>query len=82
MTYYNPVFKLGIETFIKKAVSAGVDGVIIPDLIPDEAEDFMKPARKYGLDTIFLLAPRAHRKESTGWSGLQQVLFTMCPSPG
>jgi len=57
MTYYNPVFKMGIETFVKKAVSAGVDGVIIPDLIPDEADDFIKPARMHGLDTIFLLAP-------------------------
>ena len=74
MTYYNPVFKLGIEPFIKKAVSAGVDGVIIPDLIPDEAEEFIKPARMYGLDTIFLLAPtstpeRINRvvKSSTGF---------------
>lgn len=57
MTYYNPVFKMGIESFIKSAVSSGVDGVIIPDLIPDEAEDFIKQARLYGLDTIFLLAP-------------------------
>ena len=57
MTYYNPVFKLGIDTFVKKAVGAGVDGVIIPDLIPDEAEDFIGMARMHGLDTIFLLAP-------------------------
>lgn len=74
MTYYNPVFKLGIEPFVKTAVSAGVDGVIIPDLIPDEADDFMKLARMYGLDTIFLLAPtstpeRINRvvKASTGF---------------
>jgi len=57
MTYYNPVFKMGIESFVKNAVNSGVDGVIIPDLIPDEADDFIKPARRYGLDTIFLLAP-------------------------
>ncbi|MBI5408187.1 MAG: tryptophan synthase subunit alpha [Nitrospirae bacterium] len=57
MTYYNPVFKFGIEAFVKEAVSAGVDGVIIPDLIPDEAEDFIKLARQHKLDTIFLLAP-------------------------
>lgn len=57
MTYYNPVFKYGDEAFIKEAVRVGVDGVIIPDLIPDEAGDFIKTARKYGLDTIFLLAP-------------------------
>ena len=57
MTYYNPIFKMGIESFIIKAVKAGVDGVIIPDLIPDEADEFMKLSREHGLDTIFLLAP-------------------------
>ncbi len=74
MTYYNPVFKFGIEQFIKKAVRAGIDGVIIPDLIPDEADDFIRIARQYKLDTIFLLAPtstqeRIHKvvRASTGF---------------
>lgn len=57
MTYYNPVFKYGLEAFVADAVDAGVDGVIIPDLPPDEADDLMKLSRKSGLDTIFLLAP-------------------------
>ena len=57
MTYFNPVFKFGIDAFVKEAVSAGVDGVIIPDLIPDEAHEFITVARKHKLDTIFLLAP-------------------------
>ena len=57
MTYFNPVFKYGTERFVKDAVDAGVDGVIIPDLIPDEAGDYLKLARAKGLDTIFLLAP-------------------------
>ena len=57
MTYYNPVFKYGIDKFVADAVKAGVDGVIIPDLIPDEAHDFMQLAREHKLDTIFLLAP-------------------------
>lgn len=57
MTYYNPVFKFGIQRFVKEAVSAGVDGTIIPDLIPDEADDFISTAKQHGLDTIFLLAP-------------------------
>ena len=57
MTYFNPVFKFGIDAFVKEVVSAGVDGVIIPDLIPDEAHDFITIARKHKLDTIFLLAP-------------------------
>jgi len=57
MTYFNPVFKYGIGAFIKEASDAGVDGVIVPDLIPDEADDFIRSARQHGLDTIFLLAP-------------------------
>ncbi|MBI4682346.1 MAG: tryptophan synthase subunit alpha [Nitrospirae bacterium] len=57
MTYYNPVFKYGIDKFVAEAVKAGVNGVIIPDLIPDEAQDFIRLARNHKLDTIFLLAP-------------------------
>lgn len=62
MTYYNPVFKYGVELFIKKAVRAGVDGVIIPDLIPDEAADFIRIAKQHELNTIFLLAPTSTRE--------------------
>ncbi|MEW6715776.1 MAG: tryptophan synthase subunit alpha [Nitrospirota bacterium] len=57
MTYYNPVFKFGVDAFVKKAVEAGVDGVIVPDLIPDEADELIDSARQHNLDTIFLLAP-------------------------
>ncbi|MBI4847229.1 MAG: tryptophan synthase subunit alpha [Nitrospirae bacterium] len=57
MTYYNPVFKFGVSSFVKAAVKAGVDGLIVPDLIPDEADDYIKEARRHKLDTIFLLAP-------------------------
>lgn len=57
MTYYNPVFKYGDERFVMDAVEAGVDGVIIPDLPPDEGAALIRLARKHGLDTIFLFAP-------------------------
>lgn len=57
MTYFNPVFKYGLEYFVRDAKGAGVDGVIIPDLPPDEAKDFIRLSRKAVLDTIFLLAP-------------------------
>jgi tryptophan synthase alpha chain len=57
MTYYNPVFRYGDERFIEDAVSAGVDGVIIPDLPPEEAEGLVMCAKKKPFDTIFLLAP-------------------------
>ncbi len=57
MSYYNPVFKYGEENFVKDARDAGVDGVIIPDLPPDEAGSFINLSRKAFFDTIFLLAP-------------------------
>jgi tryptophan synthase alpha chain len=57
MTYYNPIFKYGEAEFVRDAVKAGVDGVIVPDLPPDEAGPLRKEAKKIGLDTIFLFAP-------------------------
>ncbi len=57
MTYYNPVFKYGVEYFVRDAANAGVDGVIIPDLPPEEAGELMQFAHPDTLATIFLLAP-------------------------
>jgi tryptophan synthase alpha chain len=57
MTYYNPVFKYGEERFAREASAAGVDGIIVPDLPPEEASVLIKHSRHYGIDTIFLLAP-------------------------
>ncbi len=57
MSYYNPIFCLGDKHFVDKAVAAGVDGVIIPDLPPEEARDFISYAHKKGLVNICFLAP-------------------------
>lgn len=57
MTYMNPVHRYGIERFCRDSASAGVDGIIVPDLPPEEAADFVKAARRFGIDTIFLAAP-------------------------
>jgi tryptophan synthase alpha chain len=57
MTYYNLIFRYGEERFVKNAVSAGLDGVILPDLPPDEAGMLISLAGKAGLAMIFLLAP-------------------------
>jgi len=57
MTYYNPIFKMGEEQFCKIAKENGIDGFIIPDLPPEEAESFKKIANSFGLSQIFLAAP-------------------------
>lgn len=57
MTSFNPVFVYGEERFAVDAVNAGVDGVIIPDLPPEEAGEFSAMAEKQGLFMIHLCAP-------------------------
>ncbi len=57
MTYYNPVFHLGLEKFLSAAKEHRVDGFIVPDLPVEEAADFKKTAEAKGLDTVFLAAP-------------------------
>jgi tryptophan synthase alpha chain len=57
MSYCNPIYSMGIETFFRKAKSAGVDGLIIPDMIPEEAEAYARSSQKYGIHVIYLAAP-------------------------
>ncbi|MCP9454959.1 MAG: tryptophan synthase subunit alpha [Nitrospira sp.] len=57
MLYYNSVCAMGYETFCQAAKDAGVDGVIVPDMPPDEAGPLKGPAEEAGLRLIFLLAP-------------------------
>ncbi len=57
MTYYNLIFKYGEERFVHDAVSAGLDGIILPDLPVEEAGSLASAAKKAGLDTVFLVAP-------------------------
>jgi len=57
LSYYNPILQYGLTRFCIDAVAVGVDGVVIPDLPPDESEELMAAAGSRGLDVIFLLAP-------------------------
>ncbi len=57
MTYYNPVLKFGLEQFCSKCAEVGIDGLIIPDLPPEEGEELEKSAKRHGLDIIYLLSP-------------------------
>lgn len=57
MTYWNPVLQYGPERFARDLAAAGGSGVITPDLIPDEAGEWIPAARAADVDTIFLVAP-------------------------
>ena len=59
MGYFNPLLAYGLSSFVQDAVSAGVDGLIIVDLPPDEAAELEEPARAAGLHMVYLLAPNS-----------------------
>ncbi|KUI21695.1 tryptophan synthase subunit alpha [Mycobacterium sp. IS-1496] len=57
MTYWNPVLRWGIDAFARDLAAAGGLGLITPDLIPDEADEWMAASDAHDLDRIFLVAP-------------------------
>ena len=61
MSYFNPIFHYGIQRFAKDAARAGVDGVIIPDLPPEEGLEISPVLRRHKIDLVYLLAPTSDR---------------------
>jgi tryptophan synthase alpha chain len=57
MTYWNPVVRYGVEKFATDLANAGGAGLITPDLVPDEADEWVAAADAHALDKIFLVAP-------------------------
>ncbi len=57
MTYWNLVERHGVDAFARDLVAAGGAGLITPDLIPEEADDWFAASDAYGLDRVFLVAP-------------------------
>lgn len=57
MSYYNPVLSMGLERFATSAAEAGLDGLIVPDLPPEESEALLRALGPAGIDPIFLVAP-------------------------
>ena len=57
MTYWNPVEKYGVDAFARDLAAAGATGMITPDLIPDEAGEWIAAADRYAIDRTFLVSP-------------------------
>ncbi len=62
MGYYNPIYSRGVETFLGQAKEAGIDGLIIVDLPPEEDDELCIPAQKAGLNFIRLATPTTDDK--------------------
>lgn len=57
MTYWNLVDRMGVDAFARRLAEAGGAGIVTPDLVPEEAEEWFAASDRYGLDRIFLTAP-------------------------
>lgn len=57
MTYWNPVLRIGLREFAEQLKESGADGLITPDLIPDEASEWIAISDELNLDRVFLIAP-------------------------
>ncbi|ORV19145.1 tryptophan synthase subunit alpha [Mycobacterium celatum] len=66
MTYWNPVLHYGVDAFARDLAAAGGHGLITPDLIPDEAEEWLTASDKHRLDRIFLVAPSSTPERLAG----------------
>ncbi|HTI25314.1 MAG TPA: tryptophan synthase subunit alpha [Kutzneria sp.] len=57
MSYWNPIYHYGVDKFARDLAAAGGLGIITPDLVPDEADEWMAASQAHGLNRIFLVAP-------------------------
>ncbi len=62
MTYWNPVLRYGVDAFARDLAAAGGYGLITPDLIPDEADEWLAASDEHRLDRIFLVAPSSTQR--------------------
>jgi len=60
MTYYNLIFKRGLERFVTDCIDSEISGIIVPDLPVEESDDLAAQCKKHGVDLIFLIAPTTY----------------------
>ncbi len=83
MTYTNILYHKGYDRFFQMAKNAGIDGLITPDMTVEESREYLKAAKKHGMDTVFLVSPNTTRprlekivRQTTGFLYLVSVFGT------
>ena len=76
MTYTNILYNQTYQKFISRAKRAGIDGLILPDMAIEESKEYVKAAKKIGIDTIFLVSPNTEKDRLKKIINLHQDSFT------
>ena len=79
MTYWNPVLQYGVERFAVDSKTAGAAGLITPDLIPDEAADWLSVSDELGLERVFLATPSSTQERVNATANISRG-FVYCVS--
>jgi tryptophan synthase alpha chain len=79
MGYINPILQYGIDRFFSDGKKAGIDGVIIPDLPPEESSEVQSACRQYGIGITYLIAPTS-TEERIRFIDSQSTDFSYCVS--
>lgn len=77
MGYFNPILRYGVERFVADCAEAGIDGLIVPDLPPEESDELADACRRHGRDLIMLLAPTS-TDERIGMVAARATGFIYC----
>ncbi|MFB6291328.1 MAG: tryptophan synthase subunit alpha [Candidatus Bipolaricaulia bacterium] len=82
MSYLNPIFQYGKPDFFEESGRTGVSGVILPDLPPEEGEDFLKVAKNYSVDVPLLATPATTEKRLARISEIATGFLYLVARPG
>ncbi|MBM0741035.1 tryptophan synthase subunit alpha [Phormidium sp. CLA17] len=81
-TYYNPILNRGVDSFLQQIATAGVKGLVVPDLPLEEAEVLLKPAAAHGIELTLLVAPTTPKERLTAIAEQSQGFIYLVSTTG
>lgn len=75
MSYYNPIYRTGVEKFVEEAYSAGIDALLVVDLPFDEASEFIEICRDIQMKNVFLSAPNTSEERLRAMDEISEFIY-------
>jgi len=75
MSYFNPIYRMGVRDFVERAYSSGADAMLVVDLPYDEADEYVDICSSIGMDTVFLAAPNTSEERLRAIDELSAFIY-------